>query len=308
MKNRLPIASLLVLIIQALLPIATAAQPITTLRWQLQPFCNVVTLNVTAQGSIFTLDGYDDQCGAAQRASVVGTAFLNPDGSVGMGLSTVLAPGGAFVHIDARISTTLLGGPWRDSAGNSGTFAFTPGAGTGGSPRPVPAALGPPGPAGPQGPAGPAGPQGSQGPIGLRGPQGIINAWTIVGIPGEIAGMGGLTNYRFTPNFQTVTVAAGQKILAMSSTSIRVITTGQWGANWAICYRVTNSNSGLTAFSPMFSWFGDISQNNAITTNAVLALSPGTYDVGPCLAVEQVNKLNYNSDSSTTILLLAPGS
>jgi hypothetical protein len=113
------------------------AQPIGSFRWQLLPFCNVLTLNVTQSGAIYTLDGFDDQCGAAQKASIVGAAFLNPDGSVGMGLTTVIAPGGAPVHIDARIGIASLGGPWRDSAGNTGAFAFTPGPGTGGSPRPV---------------------------------------------------------------------------------------------------------------------------------------------------------------------------
>jgi hypothetical protein len=34
---------------------------------------------------------------------------------------------------------TSLNGTWRDSAGNSGSFIFTPGAGIGGAPRPVPA-------------------------------------------------------------------------------------------------------------------------------------------------------------------------
>jgi hypothetical protein len=116
---------------------AASAQSIGSFRWQLQPFCNVVTLTVTQIGGLYTLDGTDDQCGAAQRASVVGTAFQNPDGSVGIGLTTVTAPGGAPVHIDARISIASLNGEWRDSAGNSGTFVFTSGPGVGGPIRPV---------------------------------------------------------------------------------------------------------------------------------------------------------------------------
>lgn len=114
------------------------AQPLGAFRWQLLPYCNVLTLNVTAQGTVFTLDGYDDQCGAAQRASVVGTAFVNPDGTVGMGLNTVVAAGSGFVHIDARMGLASLGGTWRDSAGNSGPFVLTPGGGIGGAPRPAP--------------------------------------------------------------------------------------------------------------------------------------------------------------------------
>ena len=119
-----------------LLPAAAGAQSLGTLRWQLQPFCNVVTLNVNQQGAVYTLDGFDDQCGAAQRAPLVGLATPNPDGSIGFGLNVVTVPGGRGVQIDARITLATLSGPWSDSAGNSGTFAF--GATTGGSPRPAP--------------------------------------------------------------------------------------------------------------------------------------------------------------------------
>ena len=59
------------------------AQTLGTFRWQLQPFCNVVTVTVTQSGAVYTLDGYDDQCGAPQRAPLVGLATPNPDGSIG---------------------------------------------------------------------------------------------------------------------------------------------------------------------------------------------------------------------------------
>jgi hypothetical protein len=39
------------------------AQSLGTFRWQLQPYCNVVSVTVTQNGELFTLDGYDDQCG-----------------------------------------------------------------------------------------------------------------------------------------------------------------------------------------------------------------------------------------------------
>ena len=38
------------------------AQPLGTFTWQLQPFCNVVTVNLTQQGAVYTMDGFDDQC------------------------------------------------------------------------------------------------------------------------------------------------------------------------------------------------------------------------------------------------------
>ena len=98
---------LLVLARPALLAQGT---PLGTFRWQLQPFCNVVTVNVIQQGAVYTVDGHDDQCGAPQRAPLVGLATPNPDGSIGLGLHVVTVPGGRGVHIDARIS---LGHPER---------------------------------------------------------------------------------------------------------------------------------------------------------------------------------------------------
>ena len=112
------------------------AQSLGTFRWQLQPFCNVVTVTVIQQGAVYTVDGYDDQCGAPLRAPLVGLATPNPDGSIGLGLHVVTVPGGRGLQIDARISLASLSGPWSDSAGNSGTFAF--GATAGGTPRPPP--------------------------------------------------------------------------------------------------------------------------------------------------------------------------
>lgn len=117
-------------------PVLASAQSLGTFRWQLQPFCNVVTVNVIQQGGIYTLDGSDDQCGAAAHATVAGTAILNPNGSVGIGLRIVTAPSGQAVTISAAISMTTLSGQWRDSLGHAGTFAFNQH--TTGSPRPDP--------------------------------------------------------------------------------------------------------------------------------------------------------------------------
>ena len=128
-----------ILAISVFLPaLPAAAQPLGAFRWQLQPYCNIISLAVVQQGGQYQLDGTDDQCGAAVKASVVGLAFQNPNGSIGFGLSIVTAPGGTAVHVDATIAIATLSGTWRDSAGNNGTFIFTPGAGTGGGPRPVP--------------------------------------------------------------------------------------------------------------------------------------------------------------------------
>jgi hypothetical protein len=116
---------------------AAMAQPLGIFRWQLQPFCNVLTFVVTQSGSVYTLDGFDDQCGAPARAPASGTAVPNPNGTVALGINVVVPPAGVPLHVAADISMTTFGGVWRDSAGNAGTFPLTPGAGTGGSPRPA---------------------------------------------------------------------------------------------------------------------------------------------------------------------------
>jgi hypothetical protein len=116
--------------------VPATAQSLGVFRWQLLPYCNMITLSVTHQNGVYTLDGTDDRCGAAEAASAAGIAFLSPNGTVGFGITTVL-PGGAPLHLEAAISISSLSGTWRDSAGNNGTLLFTTGASSGGAPRPV---------------------------------------------------------------------------------------------------------------------------------------------------------------------------
>lgn len=108
-----------------------------TYRWQLRPYCNVVTVNIIQVGAVYHLDGTDDQCGAARAASVAGLGFVNLDGTIGVGFTTV-SPTGTPQHTNATVTMPGIGGSWRDSAGHSGSFVFTPGAGVEGSPRPTP--------------------------------------------------------------------------------------------------------------------------------------------------------------------------
>jgi hypothetical protein len=123
-----------------------AAQGLGTFQWQMAPFCNVVTLTVVQQGSTYVLTGFDDQCGAgAARASAVGAAFVNPDGSVGMGLS-IVTTGGAAAHVDINISLSGLAGTWQDGDGNGGPFLPNGVPAPGSSPRPAPIPGGAPGP------------------------------------------------------------------------------------------------------------------------------------------------------------------
>lgn len=111
------------------------AQPIGTFRWQLAPHCNVVTLTVVQVGSGYTLQGFDDRCGATTRTGVSGTAHLNPDGTVGLGM-TFVWPNGFSVQTSAIISFATVSGTWSDPYGGSGNFVFNP-PGVSGSPRAI---------------------------------------------------------------------------------------------------------------------------------------------------------------------------
>jgi hypothetical protein len=113
-----------------------SAQSLGVFRWQLQPYCNVVSLAVTQNGGIYTLDGTDDQCGSAPAAAT-GEAFLRSGTEAGLGFTIVSVPGGAPVHVEATINLASLSGTWRDSGGHQGALVLTPGAGAGGSPRPT---------------------------------------------------------------------------------------------------------------------------------------------------------------------------
>lgn len=118
-------------------PGTASAQVLGTFRWQLQPYCNVVTLTLTQVGPNFTVDGTDDLCGAASPAAATGLAFPKGDGTFGFGVNVVMAPTGAPVHVSASITPATVSGTWQDSSGNAGAFVFNPAIAPG-APRPAP--------------------------------------------------------------------------------------------------------------------------------------------------------------------------
>ena len=71
-----PFTAAVVFTVSILLLAADArAQFLGTFTWQLQPFCNVVTVAITQNGAVYRLEGTDDQCGSGvDAASVTGTA------------------------------------------------------------------------------------------------------------------------------------------------------------------------------------------------------------------------------------------
>jgi hypothetical protein len=117
------------------IPVSGNAQSLGTFRWQLQPFCNVLTLNVTQVGGVYRLDGVDDLCGGSTSAAAVGIGFSKPDGTIGFGVTVVIPGSAAPLHITSSITLSTVSGTWQDSGGNSGAFVFNPAIAPG-SPRP----------------------------------------------------------------------------------------------------------------------------------------------------------------------------
>ncbi len=123
----------------AMLSAASAsAQVIGTFNWQMQPYCNTVTLTLTTAPTGFALNGVDDQCGADTRGSAVGTGVFNADGTIGLNFTIVSSPAGRGGEVAARVNPANGQGTWTDAVGNRGTFAFF-GATAGLPRRPVPA-------------------------------------------------------------------------------------------------------------------------------------------------------------------------
>jgi hypothetical protein len=117
-------------------PLSTAAQAVAPLTWQLQPYCNVITLSATVDGPGYRLEGFDDQCGSARRATLAGTAMPNPDGTIAFTFLIITVDGrGSLTAVS--LNSRTLGGPWSDSAGNSGTLVFGVASPAGGPRRPT---------------------------------------------------------------------------------------------------------------------------------------------------------------------------
>lgn len=116
-----------------------SAQVLGTYPWQMQPYCNVVTLTLAATPTGFTLDGTDDQCGAASKAGVTGTAGFTAGGDVSLAFMIIAVPSARPLAVSATVNPTSGSGTWTDSAGNRGTFTMF-GRSTGLAPRPVAAA------------------------------------------------------------------------------------------------------------------------------------------------------------------------
>lgn len=131
-------AVVMALLFQAVVAVAVSAQPyIGTHSWQMQPYCNVVTLTLSPSPTGGRLEGVDNLCGASNSGSAVGMATLNAAGQVTLNFTVVVAPTARPVHVTAIVNLQNGQGVWTDSGGSSGTMAY--GASVAGlPPRPVP--------------------------------------------------------------------------------------------------------------------------------------------------------------------------
>jgi hypothetical protein len=96
------------------------AQALGPFKWQLAPYCNVVTFTATPDAGGFRLAGVDDGCGGT-ASPAEGRATVNGDGSVTVAF-VVVASDGTPLHTSARLPTGSFGGTWSDNGGATGTF------------------------------------------------------------------------------------------------------------------------------------------------------------------------------------------
>jgi hypothetical protein len=269
-----------------IVPVASAQQPLGTFRWQLTPFCNVINVTVTQSAGMFTLDGFDDQCGAATRAAAIGTAFQNPNGSIGIGLSIVATPGAAPLHLDVALNPATLGGPWRDSAGNTGTLVFSPPAPAAGAPRPAtggPISMVTPG-------VGLSG-GGTAGTINLAVDFGGTGAATTVARSDHTHAVTGIDNVGVGPAALGL-VASGESNTAMGSRALASLSTGQFNtavghdaltvattADWnvGVGYRALLMGNGLNnvAVGGQALMQSNGNGNTAVGTHALASVNTG---------------------------------
>lgn len=116
---------------------SASAQVFGTFAWQMQPYCNIVSLTLSSSPAGFVLEGTDNQCGAVDKGGALGVASFNASGFVNLNFTIVTAPAGKAVHVAAVVNPGTGSGTWTDSLGNTGNFAL--GAPGSGSPRPLPA-------------------------------------------------------------------------------------------------------------------------------------------------------------------------
>lgn len=121
MKHHL-IAFVAVILVASAVP--AGAQSLGVFRWQLEPYGSVLNLNVTPQGSIYLLNGFEAQC-SNPSLPAWGIAVPQANGTILIGLTTITEQGNGL-HTRASISLSDFSGGWSDNANSTGSLAFNP--------------------------------------------------------------------------------------------------------------------------------------------------------------------------------------
>jgi hypothetical protein len=101
------------------------AQSLGMFRWQLQPYGSVLNLNVTQQGAVYLLNGFEAQC-SNPSLPAWGIAVPQPNGTILIGVTTITEQGNGL-HTRASISPADFSGGWVDNGNSFGSFVFNPG-------------------------------------------------------------------------------------------------------------------------------------------------------------------------------------
>ena len=102
------------------------AQVLGTFYWQLQPLGSVLNLTVTQKGSIFSIEGFEAQCGGNLSLPVTGLAIPQANGTFFFGLTSINETGSGL-HTRAYVNPGTFNGTWADNTGYfNQSFVFRP--------------------------------------------------------------------------------------------------------------------------------------------------------------------------------------
>ena len=173
--------------------------------------------------------------------------------------------------------------------------------------------VGPQGPTGPQGATGAQGPQGPTGAVGATGatgatgPQGPSGVATVASFSGYVGASiaGGSTVYVFAGPTATVTITAGQKIIACASAPLGV-TAGTATADIGMCYAPSPANTPITNFVGNNYSTVEISTTriNYSASATISGLAAGTYSIGFGVKNTGATAINKNDFMSGWVMVV----
>lgn len=110
-------ASLLAALVMVATPASVQAQVLGTYYWQLAPLGSVVNLTITQKGSLFIVEGFEAQCGGNNSLPLTGSAVVQANGTVMLGLTSI-NENGRGLHTRAYFSSgSNFNGTWADNTG-----------------------------------------------------------------------------------------------------------------------------------------------------------------------------------------------